>query len=89
MHIYRAFQWHESLIAKCEGSDEYLHPPLLVVHEVSTISLESLLSVSDFSTMRGSSLCVTVLCADSVVLYDFLGTVKAAPHEYVIRTGQP
>ena len=23
------------------------------------------------------------------VLYDFLGTVKAAPHEYVIKTGQP
>ena len=23
------------------------------------------------------------------VLYDFLGTVKAAPHECVIRTGQP
>ena len=24
-----------------------------------------------------------------IVLYDFLGTVKAAPHECVIRTGQP
>ena len=24
-----------------------------------------------------------------IVLYDFLVTVKAAPHEYVIRTGQP
>ena len=23
------------------------------------------------------------------VLYDFLGTVKAAPHECVIRTGEP
>ena len=23
------------------------------------------------------------------ILYDFLGTVKAAPHECVIRTGQP
>ena len=23
------------------------------------------------------------------VLYDFLGTVKAAPHECVIRIGQP
>ena len=25
----------------------------------------------------------------NLVLYDFLGTVKAAPHECVIRTGQP
>ena len=25
----------------------------------------------------------------SLVLYDFLGTAKAAPHECVIRTGQP
>ena len=25
---------------------------------------------------------------DINVLYDFLGTVKAAPHEFVIRTGQ-
>ena len=24
-----------------------------------------------------------------VILYDFLGTVNAAPHECVIRTGQP
>ena len=26
---------------------------------------------------------------DASVLYDFLVTVKAAPHECVIRTGQP
>ena len=25
----------------------------------------------------------------ALILLDFLGTVKAAPHEYVIRTGQP
>ena len=25
----------------------------------------------------------------SMVLYDFLGTVKAAPHKCVIRTSQP
>ena len=24
-----------------------------------------------------------------IILYDFLGTVKATPHEYVVRTGQP
>ena len=28
-------------------------------------------------------------CRTFWVLYDFLDTVKAAPHEYVIRTGQP
>ena len=26
---------------------------------------------------------------DVHVLYDFLGTVKVAPHECIIRTGQP
>ena len=31
----------------------------------------------------------TVMCPDVQVLYDFLVTVKAAPHECVIRTGQP
>ena len=25
----------------------------------------------------------------NLILYDFLDTVKAAPHECVIRTGQP
>ena len=31
----------------------------------------------------------TVMYQDVQVLYDFLVTVKAAPHECVIRTGQP
>ena len=29
------------------------------------------------------------LSTSSLVLFDFLGTVKAAPHEWVTRTGQP
>ena len=36
-----------------------------------------------------SHLSVPYHSSYSVILYDFLVTVKAAPHECVIRTGQP
>ena len=32
--------------------------------------------------------CMECLLGEKVMLYDFLLTVKAAPHECVIRTGQ-
>ena len=31
---------------------------------------------------------ISALLSESQVLYDFLGTVKVAPHECIIRTGQ-
>ena len=41
----------------------------------------------------GPSSCEPLTCTMEstifIVLYDFLGTVKAAPHVCVIRTGQP
>ena len=41
--------------------------------------------------ISGSRPITEVLTVEKLrqVLYDFLGTVKAAPHECVIRTGQP
>ena len=53
-------------------------------HVIHVVSKEDCLSFSEdgFFLEKSSD-------SDKMVLYDFLVTVKAAPHERIIRTSQP
>ena len=83
-----------SLHSSNKGADQPVHPHILV-GAFNIRYLESC-SMQDFIIL--ASLCSGQVRSENPyrfsgvethVLYDFLVTVKAAPHENVIRTDQP
>ena len=75
-----------SLKGGCTGSSESTlvkMPRCWKSHFTANYEVYNLLISGIFALDFGS------VCAFQIVLYDFLVTVKAAPHECVNRTGQP